>query len=178
MTFINKPNRYDFTKEKWYKDNIVDIFFEILIDFFNEALNNNTKIIQFNTKIKLNFKLNKEDYDFFKRTYNFNVSLNEIFPDHIKFIKEGLLEDLFKLDSLKNLAFLILLPKEKENVFYYDLILGFDNNYDIKEVVNLELNLVDANGFYEWSGIDIDEIKLRQMFNFNNFIFCDSNIEE
>jgi hypothetical protein len=176
LNIIHKLNKYDFTKEKWYEENMIDNIYEVLIDFFNKALDNNIRVIRFNTKIKLNFELNKKDWIFLNKGSDFNVSLNEKFPKNINFLKSELFKDLFILDSLKGLAFLILLPKEKNNIYYYDLILGFDNNYNINEVVNLKLNLVNINGFCEWSKIDVDEIKLRQIFDFGKIKFYDWRI--
>jgi hypothetical protein len=176
LTFIDKPNKHDFTKDKWYGENMIDNVFETLMDFFGTALNNNIKIIQFNIVSKLGFKLNEEDWNFLNTGSDFEAPLNEKFPKNIEFLKSKLSKDLFILDSLEGIAFLILLPKEKDDVFYYDLILGFDNSYNFNEIANLKLNLVNINGSHEWSKINIDEIKLRQLFNFSKIKFNDYRI--
>lgn len=154
---------------------MIDNVFEILIEFFNTAVDNNIKIIHFNTTPKPEFILNDSDYEFLKKGLNVNLT-DDVLTTKINFLKDELSKDLFKLDSLQGLSFLILLPNKKNNMFYYDLILGFNDTYNIKDIWNLKLNIVNIDFFYEWSKIDINDIKLRQILNFNKLLFNDYNI--
>jgi hypothetical protein len=133
------------------------------------------EIIHFNTTPKLEFNLNVEDYELFKKGLDINL-VDEALPTNINFLKNELSKDLFKLDSLQGLSFLILLSNKKNNIFYYDLILGFNNTSNIDYILNLKLNVVKINFFYEWSKIDINDVKLRQNLNFSKLLFNDYNI--
>ena len=85
-------------------------------------------------------------------------------------------------DSLKDLSFLIMIPKYKENMFYYDILIGFktESNLKLLESLNFKfLNIKQINQLYDFAGylsehepkIHLNEQVISNIFDFKYNIF-------
>ena len=113
------------------------------------------RIYYLKCKSKHSFSLNSEKLNYlFTEDVRNGERLFYFFSDNIKKIKLFQKLDLFYLTSLKELGLLILISKLDENdKYYFNLILGFKNNFDIKLFNNNVLNsaklyfVVELNDF-------------------------------
>jgi hypothetical protein len=143
--------------------------FDILTNYYNLG----RKVYFLKTKSKLNFKVFKEDLIIDENINNF------ILNEKVKKLKEVYSYDLFVLDSIRNLNFLIVVPKLENNLFKYEITLcqeldiynRYFEKYDefLEDIILKPVNIVKINEVYNNFNLSIDLIE--KTFNFENRIF-------
>ena len=63
----------------------------------------------------------------------------------------------------------------EDNKYYYNLLIGLNNNGNIDDFLNLNLNLVKINSF-EYINNKISYEFFESIFNFENFLFKDAEL--
>jgi hypothetical protein len=87
-------------------------------------------------------------------SYSYEYAFRDYSKD-IQFLKEQFSYDMHLLDSLKDLSFLIVIPKYESNNFYFDILIGFKNNFNLEILKSLNFKCVtlkQINQLYDFSG--------------------------
>jgi hypothetical protein len=114
---------------------IEDVFYSELNLHFLDYLNNNTKIYYLQFASNYNFSLNDNEKNYLYSLDERNKEdLNFVYSENIKIIKSNQKIDLFFLTSLKNIDFLLLIPRlDIDYKYYFNLIIGVNYNFDINQ---------------------------------------------
>lgn len=166
--------------QRIYSDNIniEDIFYSELNIHLLDYLNNDTKIFYLKCESKHNFSLNKDELNYLKTWgKRYEESLYFVFSENIKIIKCFQRFDLFFLTELKDIDFLILIPKlDENNKYYFNLVVGVNNNFDINFFYNLILKSVSIKNINELTYLNLNEDYLNQIFDLLNNKFRNNSI--
>ena len=158
--------------------NIEDVFYSELNLHFFDYLNNDTKIYYLQCESSYDFSLNLDDL-IYLNTLGIRCSenLHFVFSENIKYVKYFQKLDLFFLTSLKNIDFLILIPKlDINNKYYYNLVIGVDCNFNLNQFYNWSLKSVNIKNVNELTFLNLNEVFLNQIFDLLNNKFRNSSI--
>jgi hypothetical protein len=134
-----KQPQIDFDQIPEYRKEILTRLDRAIVLFFDRCLNKGYSICRVEIEPKILISLNDEDLNSIKQKIPWDAPLNYKYPQTIEIIKNKLKNDLFKIENLDNIAFMILVPKLGEDkLFYYHLILGFDHKFKGKDWKNTE----------------------------------------
>ena len=70
---------------------------------------------------------------------------------------------------MKNIDFLILIPKlDINNKYYYNLVIGVDCNFNLNQFYNWSLKSVNIKNVNELTFLNLNEVVLNQIFDLLN----------
>ena len=142
--------------------------------FFNNLSNNNVSFYLLNNSPNTNIILNQDDFNYLNQSReqrDNNKMVN--YSQNINLIKNNQLQDFWKIYNINGLEIWFVLPYlTEDNKYYYNLLIGLNNNGNIDDFLNLNLNLVKINSF-EYINNKISYEFFKSIFNFENFLFKD-----
>jgi len=192
---------FDIKHEKLYENSLSLVKEEIYVDYYinnvynffykfclvNLGLGDNIYWIQTNSKIDINFKYD-ELFTIINESYSYNHAFSD-YPENIRLLKQYFCYDMHLIDSLKNLSFFIIIPKYEKDKFYYDILIGFKNEFNLEILKSLNFKCIyvkKINQMYDFAGylsehepkINLSENVFKDIFDFRFNIFNNISFED
>jgi len=138
--------------------------------FFNNLLNNGVNFYLLHNIPNTNIILNQDDFNYLNQSReqrDNNKMVNH--PQNINLIKNNQSQDFWKIYNIRGLEIWFVLPYlTEDNKYYYNLLIGLNNNGNISDFLNL--NSIKINSF-EYINNKIFYEFFKSIFNFENFLF-------
>lgn len=157
---------------------VFSVFYEETRMRFKILQDRNYKFYIIYNNSKKSFQFTDEDLSFLNQHIFFDEFGDYNIPSNIKFLMDNKFKDMQYFHCVNELEFLIiLLNRTSDNYFYYDLILGFKNEFNIKSLLTgFTSNLIVIDNIVPMSWLDLNFDFIKSLFNFEDTIFKNTRL--